>query len=65
MIDQMTLGFPDFSGNRLFVSTGNLQVDDRVSLFFMDYPNKARFKLLGRVRTSKDPEILESLPLEG
>ena len=28
----------------------------------MDYPNKARLKLLGRVRTSKDPEILESLP---
>ena len=65
VIDQKTLGFPDFSGNRQFVSTGNLQVDDRVSLFFMDYPNKARLKLLGRVRTSKDPEILESLALEG
>jgi predicted pyridoxine 5'-phosphate oxidase superfamily flavin-nucleotide-binding protein len=61
----MTLGFPDFSGNRQFVSTGNLQVDDRVSSFFMDYPNKARSKLLGRVRTSKAPEILESLALEG
>lgn len=65
VIDQKTLGFPDFSGNRQFVSTGNLQVDDRVSLFFMDYPNKARLKLLGRVKTSKDPEILESLALEG
>ena len=65
VIDQKTLGFPNFSGNRQFVSTGNLQVDDRVSLFFMDYPNKARLKLLGRVKTSKDPEILESLALEG
>ena len=65
VIDQKTLGFPNFSGNRQFVSTGNLQVDDRVSLFLMDYPNNARLKLLGRVRTSKDPEILESLPLEG
>ena len=65
VIDEKTLGFPDFSGNRQFVSTGNLQVDDRVSLFFMDYPNKARLKLLGRVKTSKDPEILESLALEG
>jgi predicted pyridoxine 5'-phosphate oxidase superfamily flavin-nucleotide-binding protein len=65
VIDEKTLGFPGFSGNRQFVSTGNLQVDDRVSLFFMDYPNKARLKLLGRVKTSKDPEILESLALEG
>ena len=65
VIDQKTLGFPDLSGNRQFVSTGNLQVDDRVSLFFMDYPNKARLKLLGRVKTSKAPEILESLALEG
>ena len=65
MIDQMTLGFPDFSGNRQFVSAGNLKVDDRVSSFLMDYLNKVRSKLLGRVRTSKDPEILESLPLEG
>lgn len=63
VIDEKTLGFPDFSGNRQFVSTGNLQVDDRVSLFFMDYPNKARLKLLGRVKTSEDPEILESLAL--
>lgn len=65
LIDEKTLGFPDFSGNRQFVSIGNLQVDDRVSLFFMDYPNKARLKLLGRVRTTVDPDILQSLALEG
>jgi predicted pyridoxine 5'-phosphate oxidase superfamily flavin-nucleotide-binding protein len=65
VIDEKSLGFPDFSGNRQFVSTGNLKVDDRVSLFFMDYPNRAGLKLLGRVKTSEDPEILESLALEG
>ncbi|MFT7570814.1 MAG: putative pyridoxine 5'-phosphate oxidase superfamily flavin-nucleotide-binding protein [Paracoccaceae bacterium] len=65
LIDEKTLGFPDFSGNRQFVSIGNLQADDRVSLFFMDYPNKARLKLLGRVRTTDDPDILQSLSLEG
>lgn len=64
LIDEKTLGFPDFSGNRQFVSVGNLQVDDRVSLFFMDYPNKARLKLLGRVTTTDDPDILESLSPE-
>lgn len=61
VLDENTLGIPDFAGNRQFVSTGNLQVDDRVSLFFMDYPNRARLKLLGRVRMTDDPEILKNL----
>ncbi|RDE24612.1 pyridoxamine 5'-phosphate oxidase [Motiliproteus coralliicola] len=45
-----TLGFADYSGNRQYISTGNLQHDDRVALFFMDYPNQRRLKLLGRVQ---------------
>lgn len=65
IIDDKMLGFPDFSGNRQFVSMGNLQADDRVSLFFMDYPNKARLKLLGHVQTTEDPDILRSVSLEG
>jgi uncharacterized protein len=65
VVDPNTLGFPDFSGNRQFVSIGNLQVDDRVSLFFMDYPNRARLKVLGRIKTSKDPAILGGFALEG
>ena len=32
------------------MSVGNLRRDDRVSLFFMDYPNRLRLKVLGRVR---------------
>ena len=36
VIDEYTLGFADFSGNRQYVSTGNFQKNDRVSLFFMD-----------------------------
>lgn len=44
------IGFADFRGNRQYVSVGNLMTDDRVSLFFMDYPNRARLKLLGRAR---------------
>lgn len=63
VIDEKTLAFPDFGGNRQFVSAGNLTNDDRVSLFFMDYPNRARLKLLGRVRVTDDPEILEQLSL--
>jgi ferredoxin-NADP reductase/predicted pyridoxine 5'-phosphate oxidase superfamily flavin-nucleotide-binding protein len=50
VIDERTIGFADFSGNRQYVSVGNVKKDDRVSLFFMDYPNQTRLKLLGRVR---------------
>jgi len=48
VLDEATLGFADFRGNRQYVSVGNLMTDDRVSLFFMDYPNKTRLKLFGR-----------------
>jgi predicted pyridoxine 5'-phosphate oxidase superfamily flavin-nucleotide-binding protein len=44
------LGFADFKGNRQLVSTGNLDVTDRVALFMMDYPRQTRLKLLGHAR---------------
>jgi predicted pyridoxine 5'-phosphate oxidase superfamily flavin-nucleotide-binding protein len=50
VIDQSTLAFADFRGNRQLLSTGNLAGNDRVSLFLMDYPNRARLKILGRAR---------------
>ncbi|MEM7774349.1 MAG: pyridoxamine 5'-phosphate oxidase family protein [Pseudomonadota bacterium] len=50
VLNQTTLGFADFAGNRQYVSVGNLANDDRVSLFLMDYPNRTRVKLLGRAR---------------
>lgn len=63
VLDEKTLGFADFSGNRQYVSVGNIMHDDRVSLFMMDYPNKTRLKLLGRMRiVDKDEtETLEKL----
>ncbi len=50
VLDAQTIGFADFRGNRQYISVGNLMTDDRVSLFFMDYPNRTRLKLLGRAR---------------
>jgi len=50
VLDDHSIGFADYSGNRQYVSTGNFRTDDRVSLFFMDYPNRRRLKMLGRVR---------------
>jgi hypothetical protein len=48
VLDDQTIGFADFRGNRQYISAGNLLNDDRVSLFFMDYPNRTRLKILGR-----------------
>ena len=66
VLDEQTLGFADFSGNRQYVSVGNLRKDDRVSLFFMDYPNRTRLKLLGRVRLigPEEPEMLARLEVD-
>lgn len=65
VLDEKTIGFADFRGNRQYVSTGNLAKDDRVSLFFMDYPSKTRLKLLGRVQLVEldDTETLSKLEL--
>lgn len=48
VLDEQTLGFADYSGNRQYITTGNLINNTRVSLFFMDYPQRKRMKLLGR-----------------
>lgn len=60
VLDDRTLGFADFAGNKQYVSLGNLQTEDRVSLFFMDYPNRTRLKLFGRALVI-DPEETETL----
>lgn len=64
MLDSRTVGFVDFSGNRQYISTGNLAGDDRVSLFLMDYPHQARLKILGRARVvdeDNEPQLLARL----
>jgi len=63
VIDANTIGFADFSGNRQYVSTGNFRNNDKVALFFMDYPNKRRMKMFGRISlvASDDLDTLASL----
>ena len=63
VIDESTIGFADFSGNRQYVSVGNIESDDRVSLILMDYPNRARLKILGRAKLvgPEDAKTLEKL----
>ena len=49
VLDATTLAFADFSGNRQYVSVGNLAANDRAALILMDYPNQRRLKILGHV----------------
>ena len=50
VLNPTTLAFADYKGNHQLLSTGNLAVNDRVALFLMDYPNRARLKILGHAR---------------
>jgi len=64
IIDAKTLAYADFRGNRQYLSVGNLTKNDRVSLFFMDYPNRRRLKVWGRTKildAEHDPKLVESL----
>ncbi|WP_298914957.1 pyridoxamine 5'-phosphate oxidase family protein [uncultured Roseobacter sp.] len=64
VLDAQTIGFADYRGNRQYVSTGNLKNDDRVSLFAMDYPRKARLKLIGHatlVDADAAPDLAQAL----
>ena len=50
VLDEHTIAFADLRGNRQYISVGNVDGDDRVALIFVDYPNRARLKVLARAR---------------
>lgn len=54
VIDDKTLAFADFSGNRQYISTGNLAENPRALLFLMDYENRQRVKIWGTARVIED-----------
>ncbi|MGE0595352.1 MAG: pyridoxamine 5'-phosphate oxidase family protein [Hyphomonadaceae bacterium] len=63
-IDERRFGFADFRGNRQYVSVGNLAADNRAAFFFIDYPNRTRLKLVGRlsvIPVSEAPELAAQL----
>jgi len=49
VIDDQTLAFADFRGNRQYISAGNLAVNDKACLFLMDYLRRARLKIYAHV----------------
>jgi uncharacterized protein len=69
VLDDRTLAFADLRGNKQYISVGNLEHDDRVALFFMDYPRQGRIKILGRAKvhegTAEAERLLEQLRVPG
>lgn len=62
VVDENTIAFADFRGNKQYISTGNLMVDDRVALILMDYPRQLRLKILGRVEIFEGEKAKDWLP---
>lgn len=68
VIDEHTIGFADFAGNRQYISLGNLERDDRAALFLMDYPSQTRLKLLTHAKIvdrTDDPALVDGLAIPG
>ena len=62
VIDEKTLGFADFGGNRQYITLGNLSDNPKAFIFLMDYANSRRIKIWGTARVVEDdPNLLERL----
>ena len=58
IIDEKTLGFADYAGNRQYITIGNLSGNDRAYLFLLNFANRQRIKLWGRARVVEDDDAL-------
>ncbi|MBW2286589.1 MAG: pyridoxamine 5'-phosphate oxidase family protein [Deltaproteobacteria bacterium] len=68
VLDERTVGFADFRGNRQYISVGNLKDNERVALILMDYPGRKRLKIWATARVADvqdDPELSTTLTVEG
>ena len=62
VIDEKTLGFADYAGNKQYITLGNLAGNDRAYLFLLDFANRQRIKLWGRARVIEgDDALIEKL----
>jgi hypothetical protein len=48
VLDKNRIGFIDFSGNKQYITVGNMETNNNVALFLMDYPAKARLKIFAK-----------------
>lgn len=68
VLDDRTLAFADFRGNRQYISVGNIAANGRAALILMDYANRRRLKMYVRVEArdlAADPDLADRLALPG
>jgi uncharacterized protein len=66
VLDDKTLGFADFAGNRQYITLGNLTENPKAFIFLIDYANRQRIKIWGEARIAEnDPELIKLLKPEG
>src|ERR1700690_1435373 len=66
ILDNATLAFADYSGNRQYITQGNLSENPRAHIFLMDYAHRRRVKIWGEARVvDDDPALLQSLMPQG
>ena len=66
ILDKNTLAFADYSGNRQYITQGNLSENPKAQLFLMDYAHRRRVKIWGEARVvDDDPALLQSLMPQG
>ncbi|UTW50502.1 pyridoxamine 5'-phosphate oxidase family protein [bacterium SCSIO 12827] len=62
VLDDKTLAFADFAGNRQYLTQGNLEDNPKAFLFLMDYPNRRRIKIWGTAHVVEDdPDLIARL----
>ena len=66
IIDDKTLAFADYTGNRQYITVGNLSENDKAQIFLMDYANQRRVKIWGRARVVEgDADLMARLTKAG
>lgn len=68
VVDERTLAFADYRGNRQYISTGNANANGRACLFLMDYPHKTRLKIYADVdivELGADPALAQLVAMPG
>jgi predicted pyridoxine 5'-phosphate oxidase superfamily flavin-nucleotide-binding protein len=66
ILDRNTLAFADYSGNRQYITQGNLSENPKANIFLMDYAHRRRVKIWGEARVvDDDPALLKSLMPQG
>jgi predicted pyridoxine 5'-phosphate oxidase superfamily flavin-nucleotide-binding protein len=65
VLDEHTIAFADYAGNRQYITSGNLADNAKAHLFLIDYMHRRRVKIWGEAKVVDDPDLLARLMPEG